>query len=163
MPKKDERVYGKGHLHLITCTCYQKQPKLEMEKHRDVFVRLLEELRVKFRFGVTGYIVMPDHFSLLMVEPAIDTAANSIDMLRQRYQRRYNNSARSVEQVWESRYSDVHVQGAERIETQLNFMHQQPVKAGLAESAIEWEWSSARYYAGLLPDGVVTVERAGVS
>jgi putative transposase len=158
MAKSKEPVYGKGHLHLITCNTHRKLPRLEVEKHRDVFVRLLEELRVKFRFGIAGYVVMPDHFTLLMVEPEIDTAANSIEMLQQRYQRRYNNSARSSDQVWETNHSDVHVLGAERIETQLNFMHQEPVKAGLAETATDWEWSSARFYAGL-PEGVVTVER----
>ena len=159
MPKSREPVYGKGQLHLISCNCHRKQPKLEMEKHRNVFVRLLEEVRVKFRFKVAGYVVMPDHFRLLMAEPAVDTAANSIEMLQQRYQRRYNTSARSTEQVWESRYSDVHVFGPQRIAAQLEAMHQEPVRAGLAASATDWEWSSARFYAGL-PDGVVTVERA---
>ena len=42
MPKFHEAVYGKGHLHLITCTCFQKLPKLGEEKHRDVFVRLMD-------------------------------------------------------------------------------------------------------------------------
>jgi putative transposase len=157
MAKSREPVYGKGHLHLITCTCYQKQHKLGLEKHRNVFARLLEELRVKFRFGVAGYVVMPDHFRLLMAEPSVDTAANSIATLQQRYQRRYNASARSTEQVWESKYSDVHVLGRERIEAQLTLMHQEPVKAGLVDNATDWEWSSARSYAGL-PEGVVTVE-----
>jgi len=40
-------------------------------------------------------------------------------------------------------------------------MHQEPVKAGLVESGTDWEWSSARSYAGL-PEGVVTVERVGL-
>jgi len=79
-------------------------------------------------------------------------------MLRQRYQRRYNNSARSTEQVWESRYSDLHVFGPEKIAAQLELIHHEPVKAGLADNATDWEWSSARSYAGL-PEGVVTVER----
>src|SRR5580698_8092072 len=73
MGKKQEPVYGKGHFHLITCVCYQKQEKLGLEKHRNVFARLLEELRVKFRFGIVGYVVMPDHFRLLMSEPKVDT------------------------------------------------------------------------------------------
>jgi putative transposase len=158
MPKSREPVYGKGQLHLITCYCFQHQLKLEQEKHRNVFARLLEEIRVKFHFKIAGYVVMPDHFRLLMVEPAVDTAANSVEMLQQRYQRRYNTSARSTEQVWESRYSDVHVFGPERIAAQLEAMHQEPVKAGLMGSAADWEWSSARFYAGL-PDGIVTVER----
>lgn len=158
MPKLREAVYGKGHLHLITCTCFQKQPKLGVEKHRNVFVRLMEELRVKFRFAIVGYVVMPDHFRLLMREPEIDTAANAVEMLQGRYRRRYNSSARSDEQVWEIRSSDTHIVGADAIAATLASMHAEPVKAGLASSPEEWEWSSARAYAGL-PEGVATIEQ----
>jgi putative transposase len=160
MPKSEKRVYGKGHLHLINCYCRDREQKLGEEKHRDLFCRLLEEVRVKFRFTVVGYVLMPDNFSLLMVEPLVDTAANSVETLLQRYQRRYNNSARSTEPVWENDYTDTHITGAERLETTLRTLHEAPVKAKLVESATEWEWSSARYYAGIMPDGVVTVERA---
>jgi putative transposase len=157
MPKFREAVYGKGHFHLIACSCFRQQPKLGEEKHRDVFMRLMEELRVKFRFAVAGYVVMPDHFRLLMREPEIDTAANAVEMLRARYRRRYNSSARSDEQVWESRFSDTHIVGADAIAATLTSMHNEPVKAGLAATPDEWAWSSARAYSGL-PEGVVTVE-----
>lgn len=156
MPKRQEKVYGKGHLHFISCTCYQHQPKLGQEKHRDVFVRLLEELRVKFRFDVVGYGVMPDHVRLLLREPEIDTTGNAVEMLRARYRRRYNSSARSDEQVWESRIADAHVLGADAVAARLLSMHQEPVKAGLVPTAEDWPWSSARAYAGL-SEGVVTV------
>jgi REP element-mobilizing transposase RayT len=158
MHKLREAVYGKGHLHLIACICYRKLPKLAEEKHRDVFVRLLEQLRVKFRFAVVGYVVMPDHFRLLMREPEIDTAANAVETLQARYRRRYNNSARSDEQVWESRCSDTHIVGATAVAASLASMHAEPVKAGLVFSSEEWEWSSARAHAGL-PEGIVTVEQ----
>ncbi len=157
MPKFREAVYGKGHLHLFACHCYQRLPKLGEEKHRDVFVRLMEEVRVKFRFAIAGYVVMPDHFRLLMREPEIDTAANAVETLQARYRRRYNSSARLDEQVWESRWQDTHIVGADAVAASLAHLHAEPVKAGLAASAEEWEWSSARAYAGL-PEGVVTVE-----
>lgn len=159
MRRSREAVYGKGHLHLVACNCYQKLPKLAEEKHRDVFARLLEEVRVKFRFAIVGYVVMPDHFRLLMREPEIDTAANSVETLQARYRRRYNSSARSDEQVWESRWCDTHIVGSEALAASLASMHAEPVKAGLAATPEEWEWSSARSYAGL-PEGVVTVEPA---
>ncbi len=158
MPKFREAVYGKGHFHLIACTCFQKSPKLGEAKHRDVFARLMEELRVKFRFAIIGYVVMPDHFRLLMREPEIDTAANAVETLQARYRRRYNSSARSDEQVWERRCSDTHVVGPEAVAASLAFMHAEPVKAGLVSSPEEWEWSSARSYLGL-PEGVVTVDQ----
>lgn len=158
MPKLRAAVYGKGHLHLVTCTCYRKAQKLAEEKHRNVFVRLMEELRVKFRFAVVGYVVMPDHFRLLMREPEIDTTAHAIETLEARYRRRYNSSARSDEQVWESRFSDAHIVNADAVAASLASMHAEPVKAGLSASAEEWEWSSARGYAGL-PEGVVTIDK----
>lgn len=158
MPKLREAVYGKGHLHLIACTCNLHQPKFGEEKHRDVFMRLMEELRVKFRFAIAGYVVMPDHFRLLMREPEIDTAANAVEMLQARYRRRYNSSARSDEQVWENRSSDTHIVGVDAAAATLASMHKEPVKAGLASTPEEWAWSSARAYSGL-PEGVVTVER----
>ncbi|HUY80229.1 MAG TPA: transposase [Acidobacteriaceae bacterium] len=158
MAKFSDAVYGKGHLHLIACACSRKLPKLAEEKHRDVFVRLMEELRVKFRFAIVGYVVMPDHFRLLMREPLIDTAANAVKTLQARYRRRYNSSARSDEQVWETHFSDRHIVGAEAVAATLAAMHAEPVKAGLAAASEQWEWSSARAYAGL-PEGVATVER----
>lgn len=159
MPKHREAVYGKGHLHLILATCFQKQPKLAEEKHRNVFVRLLEELRVKFRFAIVGYVVMPDHFRLLLREPEIDTAAHAVETLQARYRRRYNSSARSDEQVWESRISDTHILGDSSIAATLAALHAEPVRAGFVSTPEDWEWSSARAYAGL-PEGVVTVERS---
>ena len=148
MPRGQKQVYGKGELHFITMTCYRQQPKLGVEKHRDLFLQLLEEVRAKFRFTVAGYVVMPDHVHLLITEPERDTAEAAMAMLRQRYGRRYNTSARTDEQVWETKYQDTHVFTPERIAERLRFMHEQPVKAGLVESAAEWGWSSAGEHVG---------------
>ena len=122
MPKGQRRVYGKGELHFITCVCYQQQPKLAAEKHRALFLQLLDQVAAKFGIEVRGVALLPDRFHLLMTEPAIDTADNAIDMLRHRYGRRYNNSARTDEQVWETKWTDVHVVGAEALEARLRFL-----------------------------------------
>jgi putative transposase len=159
MPKGPNRVYGKGHLHFITCSCYLHDRKLMEEKHRNLFLQLLEEIRRKFHFDMVGYVVMLNRFHLLMVEPTIDTAANAIEMLLQRYQRRYNTSVRSEEPAWELPYADAHIFQPEKVQERLNFMHMQPVKEGLVPQATDWEWSSARYYSGI-EEGIVTIERA---
>jgi putative transposase len=157
MPKARRLALGKGELHFITCASYRHLPKLGVEKHRALFCQLLEELRVKFRFEVVGYVVMPAAVQVLISEPEKESAESVMQALRQRYQRRYNVSARSEEPAWEKSMSDTHVVGADHILACLGAMHQAPVKAGLVEGMADWEWSSARRYAGL-PEGVVTVE-----
>lgn len=124
MPKGQRRVYGAGELHFVTCVCYQQQPKLAEEKHRALFLQLLEQTARTFGFEVRGVAVLPDRFHLLMTEPAKDTADHAIEMLRHRYGRRYNSSARTDEQVWETKWTDVHVVGEEAEEARLRFLQE---------------------------------------
>lgn len=149
-------MLGRGELHWITCTSFRHQPKLEVEKHRDLLCQLLEELRARFRFEVVGYVVLPAALQVLMSEPERESAESVLMTLRQRFQRRYNVSIRSDEPAWEKSLSDIHVVSADAILGCLDGMHQAPVKAGLAETRTDWAWSSARAYAGL-PEGVITV------
>ncbi len=152
-------MLGRGELHWLTSTSFRHQPKLEVEKHRDLLCQLLEELRARFRFEIAGYVVMPAAFQVLMSEPERESAESVLLTLRQRFQRRYNVSVRSDEPAWEKSLADTHVVGADPIVGCLDTMHQAPVKAGLAATRTEWAWSSARAYAGL-PEGVVTVAPA---
>jgi REP element-mobilizing transposase RayT len=63
------RYYGAQDLHFITCNCYRRQPQLGSAKRRDLFLRILEQTRRKYRFVVHGYVLMPEHFHLLITEP----------------------------------------------------------------------------------------------
>ncbi len=135
MAKGQRRVYGKGELHFITSVCYQRQRKLEEERHRALLLQLLEQIAGKFGFEVRGVAVLPDRFHLLMTEPANDTADHAVEMLRHRYGRRYNTSARSDEQVWETKWTDAHVVGQEAIESRLRFLDEARAKAAALPAA----------------------------
>lgn len=124
MPKGQRREYGKGELHFITSVCHGRQPKLREPKHRALLLHLLDALAAKFAFEVRGVAFEDDRFHLLMTEPARDTADNAIEMLRHRYGRRYNTSARSGEQVWETKWMDQHVVGEEALAAKLRFLAQ---------------------------------------
>ena len=45
MSKSHEPVYGKGHLHFITCSCYHRQAWLASPQRRDLFLAVFEEVR----------------------------------------------------------------------------------------------------------------------
>ena len=137
MPKGQRRVYGAGELHFITSVSYRRQPKLREEKHRALFLQLLEQTAHKFGFEVRGVALLPDRFHLLMTEPAKDTADHAIELLRHRYGRRYNTSARTDEQVWETKWTDAHVVGAEAIEARMRFLQEAERKAEMPASPDE--------------------------
>ena len=54
LPKRKnplERRYGLGHLHFITCSCYQRLPFFASERRRDIFLRILREVRDRYDFA----------------------------------------------------------------------------------------------------------------
>ena len=69
MPWSLKRYYGAGHLHFITCSCYHRQPWLGSAYRRDLLLSVLEQMRQRYSFVVAGYVVMPEHFHLLISQP----------------------------------------------------------------------------------------------
>ena len=66
MKNRLERRYGLGDLHFITCSCYHRMPLLRTQRARNVFLRILSEVRDRYDFALWGYVVMYEHFHLLM-------------------------------------------------------------------------------------------------
>lgn len=54
---------------------------------RDLFLKILEQVRQKYNCAVFGYVVMPEHFHLLVTEPRIKTLSVMMQVLKQRVSR----------------------------------------------------------------------------
>ena len=60
----------------------------------------------------------------------------------------------AADPVWQEGFHDFNVYKASKVEEKLRYMHENPVKARLVESAEEWGCSSARWYRSRQPVGV---------
>lgn len=169
------RIYDRPHLHYITCSCYRREPLLGTARRRDVFVRILEQVRSRYRFLVIGYVVMPEHFHLLMSKPEIDNPSKVMQVLKQRvarrllpHRRRPAEGQRSLWETepdqerhfWQRRFYDFNVWSEKKRIEKLRYMHRNPVKRGLVDRPDLWAWSSFRLYAHG-EQGPVKVQRVG--
>jgi len=82
MPSGLKRHYGKGDLHFVTFSCYQRLPLLGTKRARNVFVHELEKVRNEMGFQLIGYVVMPEHVHLLMSEPLKGTPSTVLQKLK---------------------------------------------------------------------------------
>jgi len=159
MPTGLKRYYGAGHAHFITCGCYHRIAWLDTAAHRDLFLTILEKVRQRFRFVVLGYVVMPDHFHLLISEPQVGDPSKVMQLLKQLYAqrvvprtRRKQSDAQSslpasnTVHVWEGRFYDFNVWTEHKRVEKLRYMHRNPVKRGLVSEPQQWAWSSFRDY-----------------
>jgi putative transposase len=145
MPKGLRRLHGGGDLHFITCSCYHRLKFLGSASRRDLFLRIFEEVRQKYDFVVVGYVVMPEHFHILVSEPRIKTLSIAMQVLKQRVSLRYPKS-KLAPTFWQPRYYDFNVFTNKKKVEKLRYMHRNPVKRGLVESPDDWLWSSWRDY-----------------
>ena len=158
MTKGLHRYYGAEDLHFITCSCYRRQPQLSTAKRRDLFLKILQETRRKYRFVVHGYVIMPEHFHLLITEPEVGDPSVVMKVLKQRFSRQLNQRRRRTsslqtalwdltpDPVWQKRFYDFNVWTERKRTEKLRYMHRNPVKRGLVEHSDQWKWSSFRAY-----------------
>jgi len=59
------------------------------------------------------------------------------------------NSNNKNWQLWQQHYHPIILDSNELIDQKLNYLHDNPVKAGFVEEAIHWNYSSAKNYAGV--------------
>jgi putative transposase len=170
MPATLNRYYGSGELHFITCTCYHRLPLLFSPHSRTVFVNILGEVRDRLAFRLFGYVVMPNHFHLLISEPPNATPSTVMQILKQRSSHLLRTTEKGVPdaqpapafserdssppQFWQRRFHDFNVWSHYKKIEKLEYMHMNPVKLNLVNHPNEWPWSSWSNYekreAGLL-------------
>src|SRR2546429_5257828 len=147
MPRRLHRYYGSGYLHFITSSCYQRRPLLNTPRRRTWFLEILEQVRRRYTFVVVGYVVMPEHFHLLISEPERGNPSTVMQVLKQRFARKVlrdwrKRSERGQNRLWEDALNEGHVwqrrffyffgwgggQGVGKV----GYMHPKPGKRGLA-------------------------------
>jgi putative transposase len=128
-------------LHFVTFSCYQRQPLLTSPQAKDLFEAALEQARIRYRFFVTGYVVMPEHVHLLVSEPEQGTLAQALQAVKQSVARKLIGGG---EHFWQARYYDFNVWSAAKRIEKLRYMHRNPVTRGLVSRPEDWNWSSFR-------------------
>ncbi len=76
------RLYGGNDLHFLTFSCYRRRPLFRNHAHCDLFLKILDRVRLRYRFVVLGYVVMPEHVHLLVSEPQRETLSTAIQALK---------------------------------------------------------------------------------
>jgi putative transposase len=157
MPWGLKRYYGTGSLHFITWSCYRRKPLLSTPARRDLVLAVLELMRVRYRFAVIGYVVMPEHVHLLISEPlisepligepSIGDPSKIIQAVKLSVSRRLAFGGEFSGRFWQRRFYDFKLWGQQKEVEKLKYMHRNPVVRRLVASPEDWRWSSYRSYA----------------
>ena len=164
MPKR--RVYDdERHAQFITFSCYKRRKLLDHDRAKKIVIGTLGS-QLATHYGLCiGFVIMPEHVHCLVwfdepghLSPFMnhwkDQTSLKIKNLYQRELTQYWSTIDETDPAWQARYYPFNVFTEKKLVEKLDYMHLNPVRRGLVSRAVDWKWSSARWYLERKPVGI---------
>jgi putative transposase len=168
--KRRVRYHEKGQPRVLTFSCYHRYQFLSRDRTRAWFCEALQQGRIKYGFQLWAYVIIPEHVHLLVYPgdfpermPQFLQAVKE-PVARQAIRYLHKNAPEWLAKItvqegprvrhrfWQPGGGyDRNITSTEVLRAEIDYIHANPVRRGLAVTPEEWEWSSARWYAGQQP------------
>ncbi len=154
------RVHDPNAAHFITSTIVEWIPVFAASARCDLLVEALQYSQQHKGLQVFGWIIMPNHFHAIVLAPDLSgviadvkkfTARRILEQLAETKcdwllnQFAYYKAAHksSTHQVWQEGFHPQAITGDEMMLQKLEYLHNNPVRAGFVASPEHWRYSSA--------------------
>jgi REP element-mobilizing transposase RayT len=105
-------------------------------------MQILYDVRAETNFQLLAFCVMPDHLHLILVPPP-KQLGRIIQLIKGRFARAYNQQEGIAGSVWQSRYHERTLYREQALSNAIEYVHNNPVVARLADRPDQYPWSSA--------------------
>lgn len=158
MPRQP-RLHVPGGFYHVTMRGNHRQDIFFSDEHRDWLELIVAEVIERFTARVHAYCWMTNHIHLLF--QVGDLPLGPIMMrIASRYARKVQGRFHTTGHLFERRHDARLVDADEYLLTLLRYIHQNPVRAGIASSVRDYRWSSHRAYVGMASNLWLTTDFA---
>jgi putative transposase len=149
------RFRVEGGVNFFTVVTHHRRPILIEPAARNLLHAAWEDTNRRFPFETIAICLLPDHLHCILKLPENDSNY-SIRWKEIKYQftvgylkeigldgeRDASRQKRQEAAVWQRRFWEHTIDSEEDFENHLDYIHYNPIKHGLVEKAVDWEWSS---------------------
>jgi len=150
------RVSVPGYPYHVIQRGNNRQTIFHSDDDRQSMCGLLAENAVRFDIAVHAYVLMDNHFHLLVTPHGQEGLPQMMQSVGRRYVRQFNDRHGRSGTLWEGRYKSALVQSERYLLACMVYLDLNPVRAGMVAQAQDYPWSSHAHYAGLRSDRLVT-------
>ena len=158
-----KRIENPNHARFLTCTCYRHLALFNNDRIKDAFADRLRFVREHESIALYAWVLMPDHFHLL-VQPGQDMSVRALlRRLKARFARTVIGRWRRLDAPILARIRDAqgrarfwqpgggydrNIVSDDELHEKIQYIHGNPVRGGLCRHPADWAWSSARWHEG---------------
>lgn len=141
-----------GYPHHIIQRGNNRQAIVRSDADRECLLELLAENARKHQVAFNAYVLMDNHFHLLLTPETAEGVPLMMQAVGRRYVRYFNDLHGRTGTLWEGRYRSTLVQTERYLLACMVYMDLNPVRAGMVAEARQHLWSSHRHYIGQVSD-----------
>jgi putative transposase len=139
------RIQFEGAFYHIITRGNQRQDIFLDESDRRRYLELLHRYRIKCGFILYAYVLMTNHIHLLIETPD-EPISRIMQLLNFTYTQYFNRKYGKVGHLFQGRYKSYLCDKDNYLLSLVRYIHNNPVRAGLAEDAGAYAWSSHGAY-----------------
>ena len=141
-----------GHLHHVILRGNNRQPIFHGAEDFEALLTLLKDGAAKETVAVHAYVLMDNHFHLLVTPTTQDGLPRMMQAVGRRYVQYFNRRHARTGTLWEGRYRSTVLQPERYLLACMVYLDLNPVRAGLVQQAADYAWSSHAHWVGLRND-----------
>lgn len=176
--RKTRRVFDHpGHAHFLTYSCQGRLPLLDSDRVRPWVIEAMREVRSRLGVRIGAFVIMPEHVHVLVRCPEGVWVSTALAGFKRPVSARAKAWLAEHEPGWVERLTvlrgdrevfrfwqagggfDRNVWKQRTLLEVAEYMHANPVRRGMVKRAMDWVWSSARFWGGM--EGVLEMDRIG--
>jgi len=142
------RLIVPGYPHHVIQRGVDRQPIVRTDADYEALRGFIAEEARAAGVALHAYVLMPNHFHLLLTPTQEGALARMMQSVGRRHVRHFNAQTQRSGTLWEGRYRCAVLQPQAHLLAAMAYLDLNPVRAGLAEAAADYPWSSHRHCIG---------------
>ncbi len=150
------RLTVAGYPHHVIQRGNNRQAIVKTDADREVLLELMGENAKKHQVAINAYVLMDNHFHLLLTPETNDGVPLMMQAVGRRYVRYFNDLHQRTGTLWEGRYKSTLIQTDRYLLACMAYLDLNPARAGMVVEPKEYRWSSHRHFIGQTHDRRIT-------
>jgi putative transposase len=150
------RLVLAGLPHHVIQHGHNRQPIVTDDEDRRMWLSLLRDAAVTHGVAVHAWVLLDDHFHLVVTPPSAAALSLAMQALGRRYVGWFNRRHARTGALWDGRFRAAAFEPVRWMLANLRYVESHPVRAGLVASPAEHLWSSVLHHTGERADPLVT-------
>ena len=127
----------------ITASTWGRRAIFRAKPLADLFTRTCLDYRAKGKFQLHEFVLMPDHFHLIITPAADVSLEKAVQFIKGGYSFRVKKDLARNTEIWSTGISEHRIKGPDDYENHRQYLYQNPVRKGLVDRPEDYEYSSA--------------------